>query len=174
MDRADGSEYCVGARDAVAQIIRCQPANFAIAALDTALHTGAIEHEDVADIFASVPAKYRDLRKYIDARADAGQESVLRRLVQRAGFRCEIQVEIRGVGRVDMVVEDCVVVEADSQRHHKAWEEHVRDRSRDRRLAELGFVSLRVLYQDIMFDPAGVIRAIDQLVKLCRNGSRRA
>lgn len=174
IEPGDGTEYAVGARDALAQIIRCQPRNFALAALDTALHENAIRSSDLAEIFQHVPVKHRDLRALIDARADAGQESVLRQLVRDAGLRCDIQVAIRGVGRVDIVVEGCVVVEADSRAHHKTWAEHVRDRTRDRLLAERGYPSLRVLYQDIFFNPAGVIRAIEELVRICRSGSFRA
>ncbi|GAB3119912.1 hypothetical protein GCM10027056_05180 [Glaciibacter psychrotolerans] len=170
----EGNEFCIGARDTLAQIIRCQRRNFALAALDTALHGNVIAHSDLPVIFAHVPAKYRALWSLIDARADAGQESVLRQLIRDAGFNCEIQVQIGGVGRVDVVVEKCVVVEADSRGFHKTWEQHVRDRTRDRLLAERGYVSLRVLYQDIMFDPDGVIRAISELITLCRDGSSRS
>jgi very-short-patch-repair endonuclease len=164
----------VGARDALAQIIRCQDPKFALAALDSALHEQKIESGDLPEIFANVPAKFGYLRAQIDARVDAGQETVLRRLVLEAGMSCEIQVSILGVGRVDMVVEKCVVIEADSRAHHNEWEQHVRDRTRDRLLAERQYVSLRVLYQDIMFDPEGVIRAIRELVDICRHGSPRA
>ncbi len=174
IEPGDGTEYAVGARDALAQIIRCQPRNYALAALDTALHERAIRPSDLAEIFRHVPDKHGELRTLIDARADAGQESVLRQLIRDAGLRCEIQVVIGGVGRVDMVVEGCVVVEADSRAHHKTWEQHVRDRTRDRLLAELGYPSLRVLYQDIFFDPDGVIRAIEELVRICRAVSIRA
>jgi very-short-patch-repair endonuclease len=174
IDSADGTEYCVGVRDALAHIIRCQAPNFALAALDTALHDAKIQMSELPDIFAAVPAKHSGLRFQIDARVDAGQETVLRRLILDAGMRCEIQVWIPGVGRVDMVVEECVVLEADSRAHHKSWPEHIRDRTRDRLLAERQYVSLRVLYQDIMFDPDGVIRAIRELVEICRNGSPRA
>lgn len=174
LDPGDGTEYCVGARDALVQIIQCQPRNFALAALDTALHEGQINSGDVPGIFAHVPAKYRDLQSRIDARSDAGQETVLRQLILDAGLRCDIQVKIDGVGRVDLLVEGCVVVEADSNQFHKSWNDHIRDRTRDRRLAERGYPSLRVLYQDIMFDPAGVVRAIRNLVDLCNFGSAHA
>ncbi len=170
----DGTEFCVGARDVLAQVIQCQPPHFALAALDTALHAGRVHPSELGEIFANVPAKYRSLRGEIDARVDAGQETVLRRLILEAGLRCDIQVIIDGVGRVDLLVENCVVVEADSNAHHKSWEQHIRDRTRDRRLAELGYVTLRVLYQDIMFDPASVVSAIKALVRLCRAGSIRA
>lgn len=173
IDPVDASDHCVGARDALAQIIQCQEPRFALAALDTALHERKIWPSDLSEIFANVPAKYRDLRSRIDARVDAGQESILRDLLQRAGFRCEIQVSIAGVGRVDLVVEGCVVVEADSFAHHKSWEEHTRDRTRDRLLAARRYLTLRVLYHDIMFDPEGVLAAIRELVSICSNGSDR-
>ncbi|WP_156109704.1 endonuclease domain-containing protein [Cryobacterium sp. MLB-32] len=174
MDTADGTEYCVGARDALAQIIQCQEPRFALAALDTALHEHKITASDLVQIFDHVPEKYRGLRARIDARVDAGQESVLRDLFRSAGFRCDIQVSIDGVGRVDVLVEGCVVVEADSHSHHKSWEEHIRDRTRDRLLAARDYVTLRVLYQDIMFDPEGILRAVRGLVDICRHGSPRA
>jgi very-short-patch-repair endonuclease len=174
IDAADGTEYCVGARDALAQIIHCQPRNFALAALDTALHEQKIREEDLHDIFAHVPEKYRHLRPHVDGRVDAGQETVLRGLVLEAGMACDIQVTITGVGRVDLLVEGCVVLEADSFAHHKSWEQRVRDLNRDRSLAERGYLTLRVLYEDIMFDPEGVIRAIRELVRICREGSLHA
>ncbi|MFT2816979.1 DUF559 domain-containing protein [Leifsonia sp. A12D58] len=171
---ADGTEYCVGPMDALAQIIRCQPATFALAALDTALHDRGISTGDLDDIFDSVPLKHHSLRPLIDARAEAGQETVLRELVRQEGLHYALQVWFPGIGRVDVVVEGCVVVEADSKAHHKSWEEHVRDRSRDRELAQRGFVTLRLLYQDIMFHPVESIAAIRELVEICRNGSRHA
>ncbi|RNE56393.1 DUF559 domain-containing protein [Cryobacterium tepidiphilum] len=174
IDPADGTDYCVGARDALAQIICCQAHNLALAALDTALHEGVINHADLPEIFASVPGTHRDLRRQIDARSEAGQETVLRRLVIDAGMECEIQVAIPGVGRVDVLVEKCVAVEADSHQFHSTWEQRVRDINRDRMLAERGYLTLRVLYQTIMFDPDAVIRAIRELVLIGRQGSRRA
>ena len=156
----------MGARDALAQLIQCQPRHFAVADLDTALHEKCVSPSQLDDIFANVLAKYRVLRGQIDARADAGQESVLRQIILEAGMSCDIQVTMRGVG--------CVVAPADSDAHHKSWEQHIRDRTRDRILAGQGHLTLRVLYQDIMFDPAGVVSAIRELVHICREGSYRA
>jgi very-short-patch-repair endonuclease len=173
IDEGDGTEFCVGVRDALVQIIRCQEPRFALAALDLALHERRIRHHDLAEIFAMVPAAQQSLRSRIDARSEAGQETVLREVILNAGLRCEIQVVIDGVGRVDTLVEGCVVVEADSQGFHKEWEQHVRDRSRDLLLAERGYVSLRVLYQHIMFEPETVVAAIRHLVEISRNGAPR-
>ncbi|MBX0299816.1 endonuclease domain-containing protein [Cryobacterium sp. 1639] len=173
IDESEGTEFCVGVRDALVQIIRCQEPRFALAALDLALHERRIRHHDLAEIFARVPAAHQSLRPRINARSEAGQETVLREVILNAGLQCEIQVVIDGVGRVDTLVEGCVVVEADSQGFHKEWEQHVRDRSRDLLLAERGYVSLRVLYQHIMFEPETVVAAIRHLVEISRGGAAR-
>ena len=170
IDATDGNEFCVGIKDALVQIIRCQEPRFALAALDLALHERRIRHRDLNAIFARVPAAQQSLRPQINARSEAGQETVVRQLILDAGLRCEIQVSIVGVGRVDLLVEGCVVVEADSQGFHKEWEQHIRDRSRDLLLAERGYLSLRVLYQHIMFEPETVIAAIRRLVHISRAG----
>jgi len=170
IDAADGNEFCVGVTDALVQIIRCQEPRFALAALDLALHERRIRPRDLDVIFAQVPAAHQFLRPKINARSEAGQETVVRQLILDAGLRCEIQVSIDGVGRVDLLVEDCVVVEVDSQGFHKEWDQHVRDRTRDLLLAERGYLSLRVLYQHIMFEPEAVIAAIRRLVDISQAG----
>ena len=63
-----------------------------------------------------------------------------------------------------MVIAGVLVVEADSRAHHKEWDQHVRDRTRDRLVAAQGYMTLRLLYHDIMFDAAGVRAAIRGLL----------
>lgn len=164
LDPAGGSEFCVGLTDALVQIFRCQHARFAVASLDSALHQGLISPIAVGEIFAALPEELQYLRLLVDARSDSGQETVLRFIVRGAGHDFEIQVHIDGVGRVDMVVEGCLVVEADSRQFHDGWEAHVRDRTRDCDLAMRGYMTVRVLYRDIMFHPERVVAAIAGLL----------
>jgi hypothetical protein len=118
----------------------------------------------VPGIFAELPERLRYLEQLVDGRSEAGQETVLRLLIHQAGWACEIQVEIGGVGRVDIVVEGCVAVEADSRAFHDGWDKHVRDRTRDRDLAIAGYSSYRALYRDIMYHPELVVAAIAGLL----------
>lgn len=159
-----GSESTVGIVDALVQMFRCQEARFAVASLDNALHQRLIPAGAVDMIFAALPDCRQHLRLLIDPRSEAGQETVLRLIVRAAGLDCEIQVTIDGVGRVDMVVEGCLVVEADSRRFHEGWPAQARDRARDRDLAAQEYMSYRALYRDIMFFPERVITAIRGLL----------
>lgn len=158
----------VGLKDALAQAVCCRHPRHAVASLDNALHLGLIEEGDLADIFGAVPASKQHLRGAVDGRCEAGQESILRLAMREAGLRCEPQVTIPGVGRVDFVVEDCVVVEADSRLAHDGWAAHVRDRNRDLALARIGYPSLRPVFAQTVFHTADVVAAIVALVRVTR------
>jgi very-short-patch-repair endonuclease len=163
-DEDHGCEYAVGTPDALAQSLRCQKPWHALASLDNALFLGMIEAGDLRQIFASIPSRLHYLMPLVDGRAEAGQETVLRMIVREAGLNYELQVWIPGVGRVDMLVEGCVVVEADSRLAHDGWEKHVEDRRRDLVLASQGYMSLRPAYQHTMHSPGLVRDAIVNLV----------
>jgi very-short-patch-repair endonuclease len=150
--------------DALAHSLRCQPPSRALASIDNALFQGFIVRDQVPAIFHAVPRSLAWLEEHVDGRAEAGQETVLRMIVRSAGLRCEPQVDVPGVGRVDMIVEGCLVVEADSRLAHDGWEHHVADRRRDLRLATLGFMSLRPAYQHTMHEPDLVRSAIANLI----------
>lgn len=166
---SDGTEYRVGLIDALVQIVRCQEPRFALASLDNALHLKLLPHSALSSIFAAVPHELHYLRALVDARSESGQESVLRFIVRQAGYSFDIQVSIDGVGRVDMVIEGCLVVEADSREFHEGWAAQVRDRTRDRDLAAAQYMSYRTLYRDIMFNPERVLAAIAGLLAANRN-----
>ena len=164
LDPAGGSECRIGLADALIQVFRCQKPRFAIASLDNSLYQRLLTAQAVPQIFAALPAEFQSLRTLIDCRSESGQETVLRLVIKGAGFHVEIQVGIGGVGRVDMIVEGRIVVEADSRQFHDGWEAHARDRTRDCDLAMLGYLTLRVLYRDIIHHPERIIAAITGLL----------
>ncbi|WP_022884872.1 hypothetical protein [Glaciibacter superstes] len=165
----DGNEYRVGLTDALVQTFRCQQPRFALASLDNAMHQNLIRPDEVNEIFAALPRELQYLRARVDARSDSGQETVLSFIVHEAGYKFEIQVRIDGVGRVDMVIEGCLVVEADSREFHQDWAAQKRDRTRDRDLARAQYVSYRAIHEDILYHPEIVLEAIAGLLAVNRN-----
>ena len=158
------SEWTVGVVDALAQAAQCQHPWHVIASLDNALFNGLLSLNELDLVFANLPARLQVLRARIDGQAEAGQESVLRMIVLDAGLECQVQVTFPGIGRVDLLVEGRLVLEADSRKYHDGWELHVRDRDRDIDLARRGCMSLRPVYQRTMFRPTDVRDAILQLL----------
>jgi very-short-patch-repair endonuclease len=158
------SAHSVNLEDALAQSVWCQHPWHALASLDNALFLGLIDGSSLDRIFANLPGRFQYLREQLDGQAESGQETVLRMIIQGAGLRVRTQVRIAGVGRVDMLVEDCLVVEADSRLAHDGWPKHVADRRRDLLLAARGYMSLRPVYAHTMHEPDLVRDAVLSLV----------
>ncbi len=136
------------------QVVR--PA-FAVAALDTALRDRHLRPADLATIAAGIPAHLRPLLGAADGRCESGIESVARYLLQMLGLRVEVQVQIDGVGRVDLLVEGRLIVEIDGRRWHSDFE---RDRRRDASAAIGRYRTLRFTWKQVLYDWPGVQAAV--------------
>lgn len=127
VDRGDPTR--TGLLDTLAHVVRCQPRPFAVAVLDSALHGGLVTLTEIDGLLERVPGRHRMPLAMLDARAESGIESLTRVALSVAGLRCESQVTIPGVGRVDLLVEGRVVVEVDGRRWHEGQQS--RDYARD-------------------------------------------
>ncbi|WP_404433792.1 DUF559 domain-containing protein [Microbacterium lacus] len=143
--------------DAVIDAVRCQDPRSAVASIDSALNMGIMHADDLEDLFAALPRRYRRLRALLDARAESGPETLVRLMLRSLGWAHEVQVPIAGVGRVDFLVDGWLIVECDSREHHSSPEAQREDRRRDLAAARAGFVTLRLLAEDIMWRPEAVL-----------------
>jgi len=159
-DIGAAADYSVGLIDALSQAVRCQDPWHAVASLDNAMHQGLLTKPGLGEVFSSLPTRFQPLKALVEPKSEAGQESVLRCALRAAGLRVELQVTFEGIGRVDLLVEGCLVIEADSRTAHDGWQLHVRDRDRDIDLARLGLMSLRPGYNRTMFATADVVEAV--------------
>lgn len=76
-------------------------------------------------------------------------------------FDC--QVFIRGVGRVDLLVDGWLVIEADGYEFHRSRADYRNDRRRGNALAARGYALLRFSYEDAVHHPgyvAGTVREV--------------
>lgn len=146
--------------DAIACAVRCQSPRAAVASLDSALRVGLIDQDDLDELFRVLPRRHRVLRRLIDARAESGPETLLRLVLRSLGVAFDVQVDIRGVGRVDFVVDGWLIIECDSQEFHSTWDQQRRDRRRDQAAAALGYATYRPIAEDIMWHPDEVRAAL--------------
>ena len=154
--------------DALIQAVACQIPRAAVATLDSALHTGVLADGDLDELFEALPRRLAVLRRLIDPRSESGPETLVRLMLRSLGLRFEVQVDLRGVGRVDFVVEGWLIIECDSVAHHSTWDAQRRDRRRDQAAAALGYATYRPIAEDIMWDPAVVLTAIRGLTERSR------
>jgi very-short-patch-repair endonuclease len=82
-----------------------------------------------------------------------------------AGFRVQEQVRVRGVGRVDLVVEDAVAVEADGWQYHQSRDAFERDRARDRGMLVNRLPVMRFTSRELHGDLAAVVAQVAAVVR---------
>jgi len=149
---------------ALAQAVLCQPARHAIATLDSAWHLGLVDERGVDEAFRRLPARFSVLRGLLDARSEAGVETLVRLILRTLGHRPQLQVVIDGVGRVDLVVDGWLIVECDSRRFHSGWDAQVRDRRRDVAALARGYVTVRLLAADVLSRPESVRAQLEEIL----------
>ncbi len=132
------------------QALECQPPDLAFAILESALHRGMLSMASLRDIAQRVPRR-RALVESADSRAESGTESVFRYriLLVFPGLTIRAQVDLPGVGRVDFVIGDRLVIEIDSEAHHGAAANRMRDLRRDAAVAAFGGITLRFDYRQV-------------------------
>ena len=141
--------------DSVAVALRaaagCLAAEPLIAAMDSAIDGGFVRRASLPALLADTPGRASRLAG--QARwAQSGTETFIRVRLARRHLRVTTQVVIPGVGRVDLLVGERLLIEADSLAHHADEDAYRRDRARDLRLARLGFRVLRLTWEQVMFD----------------------
>jgi very-short-patch-repair endonuclease len=143
----------VGAVDpmniAVASAANCLGAEGLVVVLDSMLNKRMIEMADARAIVAASRFAHLNLAERCDARSESGTETIIRLRLRARGIQLRPQVDIPGVGRVDFLVGDRLIIEADSREHHLP--RYQTDRTRDRVAAGLGFVVIRLTYEDVVY-----------------------
>jgi very-short-patch-repair endonuclease len=134
---------------ALAHTFGCQSRENVIVAISSALNQGLIGRDELDTIRMLVASKYWPYFDFVDGRCESGLETKCLLRLRALNIRCRTQVYIRGVGRVDVLVGDRLVVETDGIAFHSG-EDVKRDRRRDLALHRLGYVVLRVDYGQVM------------------------
>lgn len=132
------------------QVLLCCDRETAIAIIDSALNKRMLSLSELARVVASLPDRFSDVLGSVDSGSQSGLETLCRLRLTRPGLRIRTQVQIEGVGRVDLVVGDRLVIEADGRDWHDTPDAFRTDRSRDLALARLGYVVIRLSYAQIM------------------------
>jgi very-short-patch-repair endonuclease len=169
-DTDDASVHTCGIVNALAQAVRCQPAEFAIAALDSALYQRLVSAGQIAAMFATLPKRFTPLRSLIEPKCMSGIETIIRLSLIDLNVPFEVQVRFDGVGVVDFVVAGCVIVEVDGREYHEGEVPTARDYARDAELAARGYTVVRLNYRQVMFERGLAIAAIVGALRSHRRG----
>lgn len=130
--------------------VRCLDRESAVVLLDSALNLGRLHTDELPDLFSDGNASVRRLLRRTDPRAGSGTETLARIRLRGRRLRVSPQVHISGVGWVDLVIGDRLVVEIDSLEHHSRGTGYEKDRERDRRLIAMGYLVIRVSHHQVL------------------------
>ena len=131
-------------------VYRCAGDEAFFAALESALVQAKIDGAALRRIRRRLPARAHWLVDLARSDADSGLESLLRLRLHLHGISLDCQVTIPTVGRVDFVLDGCLILEADGKGNHDGPAYRHRDLVRDAAASALGFETLRFDYAQIV------------------------
>lgn len=132
--------------------------------IDAALRRGLMMRSDVAHFSQGTARRRAWLWRMSSGAAESPLETVARVGLVTGGLAVQEQVVVRGVGRVDLVVEEALVVEADGWEFHRDREAFERDRIRDRDLLLDGLPTMRFTARQLRADLPGAVRDVARAV----------
>ena len=133
------------------RVLVCMPLKVSLPMLDAARNRCLY---DVSTL--TIPptgSRLPHLREALSLSSDRARsilETVARLQLIDMGLTPQVGVWIEGVGEVDMIILDFIVIEVDGWAFHSSKEQREKDLKRDRELLRLGFVVLRFTYDNVM------------------------
>jgi len=121
-----------------------------VVVLDSVRNLRLLTFPDLTGLLHGQPERVHRLLALTVADSQSGTESMVRFRLWRQRVKVRPQVVIGGVGRVDLLVGNRLVLEIDSHEHHTGLANYTRDRERDRALVRLGYVVVRLTYQQVV------------------------
>ncbi|OAB86550.1 hypothetical protein AWH69_14650 [Janibacter melonis] len=133
--------------------------------VDSALHLGLVAPADVAALARAAPRRVLPVLARTTGRSESGTESKVRLFVALKGVDVRPQVQIPGVGRVDLLVGRRWIVEADSRAHHTGELAYETDRGRDVAALERGYLTSRLTYAMVFGEWARTSRWLISMIR---------
>ncbi len=150
-------------------LLRCGSGEDVTVVADSLLHLRLATLDELEAWSIGAPTRVRRALDRVDV-AESGLESMVRLRLRGRNVRVRTQVRIEDM-RVDLVAGEILVIECDGGEHHASWAAQGADRARDRRLTALGFVVVRLTYDQIV-DGWDAVEA--DLLTLVRRRAHRA
>jgi very-short-patch-repair endonuclease len=150
-NRADDADPVDDALTAFTQLTKCLTPLDVLIAADSLINRRILTQGQVEGVLGR-SARGRRLLRQVDGAAESGTETIFRTRLTARGIRFRTQVPVEGVGRVDFMVGDRLVVEVDGREWHDTEAQFERDRARDSRLVALGYLVMRFSFVRVMYD----------------------
>lgn len=139
--------------DSLAQVVHRHDAETTLMAMESAVNLGHISPATARTMLAAAPTTHhKGVVKYFEPRSESGSETRLRLFLQQRGVPVRSQVWIDGVGRVDLLAGESLILEADSEEFHGSPGAVTNDRRRDVAATERGYARHRFTHRQLFFE----------------------
>ena len=135
---------------AIRVAVSCLPLEDSVCAIDSVLNRGAMSLVALEAVLDT--PRGRRLLGLADGRSESGLETLARVRLRACRVKVRTQVVIPGIGRVDLVVGERLIIELDGDEWHSTAEQREKDRRRDSALTALGYLVMRAGYSRVMDD----------------------
>ena len=160
-----------GLADVLIHALHCLPELEALVMVQSAAGRGDISLPFLrAKLGGNRNARARAVLDLVIPRADSLLEVLANTVFLRAGLRVRRHVEIPGVGEVDFLVEDCLIVETDGESHLEPRQVK-KDRGRNNASLAAGYLSLRFGYDLVVHHPERMLAQVLAVLEQRRRGA---
>lgn len=159
-----GTAASVGLGDALLRVVLDEDLETAVAALDWALRTGALDEFDLEALMLRLPPDFRHIRFWVDDVCDSLPESLSRTRLRLCGHSVVSQVPLDSREQIDLLVDDCVGVDVDGEEFHLTRFE--RDRHKDANITIAKFYSFRPSARMVFTEWDTVLLAIETAISV--------
>ena len=163
-----GTALRVAPLEALRQAMRCLDGEDAIAAMESALHKNLLSDAEVRRVGALAPRRLQSGIRQLVTTSESGNETIVRLRLAEVGHHVESHGHVPGLGHQDLVVDDCVGLEVDSEAWH-GESERAEDTRRDLVSEGLGRRVLRIRPEHIHQSWPSTLAVIDRMVRDARN-----
>ncbi|HWH98479.1 MAG TPA: DUF559 domain-containing protein [Pseudolysinimonas sp.] len=150
--------------EALTTAVACVDFRALVIVADSLVNRGVLTPIRLQAVLGVTPRGRRVLAVH-DPAAESGIETLVRLALRRHRVRVRSQVVISGVGRVDFLIGDRLVIEADGYDWHGDRVAFERDRERDRELVRRGYVVIRASYRQVTTDLDAVVSAALDVIR---------
>jgi very-short-patch-repair endonuclease len=160
-----------GLADVLIHALRCLPEPEALVMVQCAAQRGDVTVEFLRrKLPGNRNARARAVLDSVVLRADSVLEVLANYHFWRAGLHVRMHVELPGVGEVDFLIEECLVVETDGRTHSEPRQVK-KDRKRNNATVIGGHLGLRFGYDDVVHHPRRMVAEVLEVLELCRRGA---
>ena len=155
-----------GLADVLLHALRCLPELEALALVQSATGRGQISADFLrSKLVGNRNGRARAVLDLLIPRADSVLEILAHTHFVRAGLKVRMHVQLPGVGEVDCLVEECLVVELDGSTHFEPRQVK-KDQRRNNAGMLGGHLTLRYYYDDVVHRPAAMVEQVQAVLRL--------